>query len=84
MVAWARKTCPDVNGKAETAAFVDHFLAASGSNAIKRDWVAAWRNWLRREQKRIAERRSNSSRASLNGAAHQTTIPTRQEWMHRT
>lgn len=36
-----------INGRAETEKFVDHWLAASGQRAIKRDWVAAWRNWMR-------------------------------------
>ena len=32
----------------ETEKFRDHFRAASGANARKIDWTAAWRNWLRR------------------------------------
>jgi len=28
--------------------FRDHFTAATGQNAVKLDWVAAWRNWVRR------------------------------------
>lgn len=28
--------------------FRDHFTAATGPNAVKLDWVAAWRNWVRR------------------------------------
>jgi hypothetical protein len=29
--------------------FCDHWRAASGTNARKHDWDAAWRNWCRRE-----------------------------------
>jgi hypothetical protein len=32
----------------EFAKFSDHWLAASGSNARKHDWDAAWRNWCRK------------------------------------
>jgi hypothetical protein len=28
--------------------FKDHWLAAAGASAKKRDWDAAWRNWMRR------------------------------------
>jgi hypothetical protein len=31
------------------AAFRDHWRAASGQSARKRDWDAAWRNWCRKE-----------------------------------
>ena len=34
--------------KAEAAKFKDHWLAAAGANASKRDWLATWRNWIRR------------------------------------
>lgn len=29
--------------------FRDHWLAATGSKAVKRDWAAAWRTWCRNE-----------------------------------
>lgn len=29
--------------------FHDHWLAQTGQKAVKADWVAAWRNWLRRD-----------------------------------
>jgi uncharacterized protein YdaU (DUF1376 family) len=32
--------------------FTDHWRAASGANARKRDWDAAWRNWCRNEADR--------------------------------
>ena len=35
-------------GKSETDKFIDHFRSASGANARKVDWPAAWRNWMRR------------------------------------
>lgn len=37
-----------VNPEREFARFCDHWRAASGSNARKHDWDAAWRNWCRR------------------------------------
>lgn len=37
-----------VNPEREFARFCDHWRAASGSNARKHDWDAAWRNWCRK------------------------------------
>lgn len=63
MIAWAKKNTPNV-GMAETEAFVDWAKAKVGTGALKRDWLAAWRNWMRKaqkdfeaEQKRLAARR---------------------------
>lgn len=38
-----------VNAERSFARFCDHWRAASGSNARKRDWDAAWRNWCRKD-----------------------------------
>lgn len=47
MVAWAQANTPGVDGRRETERFRDHWAAATGRNATKRDWIAAWRNWMR-------------------------------------
>lgn len=38
----------DAKFERELASFRDYWLAASGPNATKRDWDAAFRNWLRK------------------------------------
>lgn len=48
MKVWGSAEVPGLDLVAHTREFVDHFRAASGTNATKRDWVAAWRNWMRR------------------------------------
>lgn len=45
---WAREHHPDVDAIAETQSFVDHFRGVAGRNGVKLDWVATWRNWIRR------------------------------------
>jgi hypothetical protein len=47
MVSWAAKNAPSVDGRRQTAQFVDYWTAATGRTATKRDWVAAWRTWMR-------------------------------------
>lgn len=37
-----------IDASREYSKFRDHWLAASGANARKHDWDAAWRNWCRR------------------------------------
>lgn len=49
MVEWARKECPSLNHKTVTDAFVDYWTACPGARGVKLDWVATWRNWMRRE-----------------------------------
>jgi hypothetical protein len=45
MKAWAAENCPNVDLARQTAAFRDHEFKTA-----KRDWPAAWRNWMRRAQ----------------------------------
>lgn len=49
MVEWARRETPGLDHKAVTARFVDYWLAVPGAKGVKLDWVAVWRNWLRKE-----------------------------------
>jgi hypothetical protein len=60
MVSWARVEAPDVDGRRATAAFIDHFRSAPGQKGVKRDWVATWRNWMRRDQSEIDRRRPSN------------------------
>lgn len=56
MQTWARENVPEVDIRFETQKFINHWTAATGSNAVKRDWVATWRNWMLNEKKFAAER----------------------------
>lgn len=55
MVAWARQETPLV-GAIETAKFVDYWRGVSGQRGVKADWVATWRNWMRKAQTDATER----------------------------
>ena len=41
----------------EYASFRDYWLGVSGSKGVKKDWLATWRNWLRRTREWKADRR---------------------------
>lgn len=48
LAQWGRENAPNVNGAYETAKFIDYWRAKSGRDATKKDWVATWRNWIRK------------------------------------
>lgn len=50
MREWARDEAPLIDVDRVTRQFVDYWRAASGKTATKKDWIAAWRYWLRREE----------------------------------
>ena len=62
MTAWAKSNGLDhLNLEAVTEEFVDYWLGAT-KNAAKVDWVATWRNWVRRQAER-APRAAKGGRA---------------------
>lgn len=48
MREWGVSDAPAVNLKTETENFVDYWRGAGGT---KLDWIATWRNWMRKAQK---------------------------------
>ena len=43
-----RAECPSVDLRTEYAKFVDYWRGVPGAKGRKTDWVATWRNWIRR------------------------------------
>lgn len=41
---------PHVDLKAEHEVFVDYWIAQPGAKGVKADWLATWRNWMRRKE----------------------------------
>jgi hypothetical protein len=56
MVVWARRECPDVDGRYATAQFIDYWAAKAGKDAVKLDWPRTWQTWMRREQRDAVKR----------------------------
>lgn len=56
MRTWAAREVPGLDIDDSTRRFVDYWRAESGAKARKLDWVAAWRNWLRRDADRSTGR----------------------------
>lgn len=49
-LSWAIQERPDLNPDAAWQHFRDYWIAIPGQKGCKLDWLATWRNWVRREQ----------------------------------
>lgn len=49
MKSWAGREVPGFDVLRATGGFIDYWMALPGPKALKSDWVATWRNWMRRE-----------------------------------
>ncbi|WP_208439773.1 YdaU family protein, partial [Bartonella grahamii] len=58
---------PPERVKVEIAKFRDYWTAKSGKNAIKRDWQAAWRNWVRRAIEGLEKTKNTNNNGGNNG-----------------
>ncbi len=64
MKAWATEKAPDVDLVKATDEFVDHWTGVAGKAGVKLDWTGTWRNWIRRRQTWIDERKPSAKAAS--------------------
>jgi len=70
MAAWAAQNVPLVDTASETDRFRDYWAGVSGQRGTKLDWVATWRNWMRRaDDDRVRGRRSQAQIMRDNAAA---------------
>ena len=46
---WSRQQRPDLDPDTTWHIFRDHWTAMPGAKGCKADWLATWRNWVRRE-----------------------------------
>lgn len=65
MRQWAQDKAPSC-GDADHEAFLDYWRSKPGAAGRKVDWVATWRNWMRKEHERRAGRRTSGNVVALN------------------
>ena len=58
---WGKEIRPDLHLDTVASCFKDHWISVSGARALKRDWLATWRNWVRREPI-VGERKFSNGR----------------------
>lgn len=51
LLAWTKRERPDVDVKLAVESFRDYWEGKAGRDALKLDWAATWRNWVRRMPK---------------------------------
>lgn len=59
--AWAKAARPDLDPETIFADFRDYWIAATGANACKADWLATWRRWVRKERTPHGQHRSSKT-----------------------
>lgn len=77
MRTWGRENFPQVDGEKETAKFVDHFRAQPGQRGVKTDWLATWRNWIRRAAESYPSRPAPGSAIALSSLPRLSTTDQR-------
>jgi uncharacterized protein YlbG (UPF0298 family) len=56
---------PELNVKSVADTFKDYWISKSGSTAVKTDWFATWRNWVRRQEARRIDKQASTLNAAL-------------------
>src|SRR5690606_16167302 len=79
MIAWARENAPTC-GTPDHEAFCDYWRSVPGAKGRKLDWIATWRNWMRREHQNRSQRNGSSRRAA---DSKPTTTSPRNRWLER-
>lgn len=70
--------CPTLDVDQTTKQFVDYWRAASGRTSVKKDWVAAWRFWMRKDYTDRGNRRLTPSERAAQTAAAGRQVAGRQ------
>lgn len=73
MIEWATEHTPFIEVRLEFEQFRNHFVAKSGANGVKLDWMATWKNWMLRAETWRKER---------NGNKKQSNAEILEEWKH--
>lgn len=76
---WACRERPDIDCRRTAAGFADYWHGKAGSSAVKVDWEATWRNWVRNERpvvqaKTPADRRSQFMAGILEGSKRSEVV----------
>jgi hypothetical protein len=69
MRLWAAAKAPNADLGLETEKFINFWVAKSGKDATKLDWVATWRNWILNARTSQPARMDHSARGLAKGMA---------------
>jgi hypothetical protein len=60
-IDFCEKERPDLDANFVADQFKDYWISTSGKSAIKTDWFATWRNWVRRQEQSKSKFKNKSS-----------------------
>lgn len=72
MRQWAAEKIPGFDIDTETETFIDYWRGRGDKGALKADWIATWRTWMRRAAKEAPQ----SPRSTVNGQHGRTSAST--------
>lgn len=75
-IAFCRQESPHLNPRQVGEKFRDYWISKPGKDALKTDWSATWRNWVRRENTQPQPRGSPPQ-------AFKTSAEKQADWMAR-
>jgi hypothetical protein len=58
---FARTKRPDINPQLTFEEFKDYWIAQPGQKGVKLDWLATWRNWVRREKAVVSHKKTDDN-----------------------
>lgn len=67
-LAYCREKRPDLDPLETAEGFRDYWIAQAGSKAVKADWPATWRTWVRNQRVKSAFAKAQASRQAWEGA----------------
>lgn len=76
MRAWAAERAPLVDVARSTEKFINHWTAATGAKATKRDWTRTWQNWLLSDQERAEDAATRRTSGYQNTAQRMAEMET--------
>jgi hypothetical protein len=65
LIEYTKRVAPSVNIDRELEDFIDWWTSASGPNAVKLDWSATWRTWVRKSHDRALVNGWTVTRSSI-------------------
>ena len=79
--AWVQEHARGINVEDQHERFCDHWRAQPGQKGVKADWLATWRNWMRRAYEYAEERKPTQRNGQKPPLQAPIAADERQPWM---
>lgn len=79
LAAWSKAERPDLDLRQVLMEFRDYWSALAGAKAVKLDWDATWRNWVRKQNASKSVAQADVARATVPASVHALDSARRQK-----